>query len=142
MSDPALFLSRKNKMDERELVKGFDLTPAFIAGVSSVAYSRGMPEKDTEAFVDGICKAAASGMSPFEDYGDDTFWSRNKNWMIPTLVCALAYWIGADGNRADNPGFRADSNSIENSVRVMGKRLGRLFGLNKTPLEKAFTETK
>lgn len=129
-------------MDERELVKGFDLAPAFVAGVESVAYSHGMPEKDAEAFVGSICKAAASGFYPFEGDTNDTFWSRNKNWLIPTLVGGLAYWIGADGNREDNPGFRADSNSIVNSVRVMGKRLERLFGLNKTPLEKALTETK
>lgn len=129
-------------MDERELVKGFDLAPSFVAGVESVAYDHGMTEKDAEAFVGSICKAAASGRYRIVEDEDDTFWSRNKNWLIPTLVGGLAYWVGADGNRADNPGFRADSNSIVNSVRVMGKRLERLFGLNKTPLEKALTETK
>jgi hypothetical protein len=129
-------------MDERELVKGFDLAPAFEAGVASVAYGRGMSEEDAEAFVGGVCKSAASGQYRFVDDEDDTFWSRNKHWLIPTLVGGLAYWVGADGNRADNPGFRADSNSIVNSVRVVGKRLERLFGLKKTPLEKALTETK
>lgn len=127
-------------MNEQEMLKGFDLAPSFAAGVASVAYSRGMSEKDAEAFVYGICKEAAGGRYRYDDE-DDTFWSRNKNWLIPTLAASLAYWVGADGNRADNPGFRADSWSITNSARVMGNRLKRLFGLERTPLQKALTDT-
>lgn len=122
-------------MDERKLVEGFDLAPSFAAGVASVAREHGMNEKDAEAFVCGICKQAARGYGYYDDI-DDTFWERNKSWLIPTIVGGLSFWAGAEGNNTSRPTYRADSWALPNAFRSLGGRLKVLFGLNQTPLER------
>lgn len=123
-------------MDERRLVEGFDLAPSFAAGVASVAREHGMNEKDAEAFVCGICKEAAIRRRIDID-GEDTFWERNKSWLVPAIVGGLSFWAGAEGNNTSRPTYRADSWALPNAFRSLGGRLKVLFGLNQTPLERA-----
>jgi len=118
-------------------VEGVDFAAMFAAGAASVALRRGMSEKDAEAFVDGLCKEAARGRYNFEDADEDTFWSRNKSWLIPAIVGSLAFYAGADGERHG----RLDRGYLSNAGHRIFDRVKTLFGFGYDPIFKSLTET-
>ena len=119
-------------------VEGIDFAALFAAGVASVASRHGMSEKTAEAFVDGICKQAARGRYNFEDVDDqDTFWSRNKSWLIPAIVGSLAFYAGADAERHG----RRDRGYLSNAGHRIFDRIKNLFGVNYDPLTRSLMET-
>ena len=122
-------------MDMNELFDGSDLSRSFVAGAMSVARERGMSEKDAEAFVDGVVKKAALGRYGLDGV-EDTFWNRNKHWIIPALVGGTAFWLGSNSTNPGNPSYNAGKWSVTNAFRNIGGRLSTLFGLNETPVER------
>lgn len=116
-----------NDMTEAEY-KGIDFSALFAAGVAGVAISHGMSEKDAESFTMDICKEAAGGRVRWEEdnQDEDTFWNRNKKWLIPTIVGSLAYYIGADGERHG----RRDRGIIDNSINRIWDKTKILLGMD------------
>ena len=98
-----------------------------------------MPEKDAEAFVGGLFKEAARGRYNFEDMddGEDTFWSRNKGWLIPAIVGSLAFYAGADGERHG----RRDRGYLSNAGNRLWDRVKVLAGFDQDPISDAVTKT-
>ena len=95
------------------------------------ARSFGMQEKDADAFA-GILKSARY----HEEVEDSTFWSRNKNWLIPAIVGSIAFYVGADGRIHG----RADRGKISNSASRLWDRIGTFLGMNETdPLVRSST---
>lgn len=122
-------------MEVKDMDK-FDLAPAFAAGAASVAYMHGMSEKDTETFVDGICKEAARRRR-FVDDEEDTFWNNNKHWLIPALAGSLAFYVGADGERHG----RKDRDYLSNAGSRLWDKAKALLRVNQDPLLDAATKT-
>lgn len=116
-----------------------DFAAMFAAGAATAAKEHGMSEKDAEAFVGGLCKEAARGRHNFEDADDEgeTFWSRNKSWLIPTLVGSLAFYAGADGKRHG----RLDRGYLSNAGNRLWDRVKTLVGYGSDPLLDAMTTT-
>lgn len=115
-----------NDMDA-EKYEGIDFSALFAAGVAGVAISHGMSEKDAESFTMDICKEAAGKRIRWEeDEDEDTFWNRNKKWLIPTIVGSLAYYIGADGERHG----RRDRGFLANSGNRIWERTKILLGMD------------
>lgn len=116
-----------------------DFAAMFAAGAAAAAKEHGMSEKDAEAFVGGLCKEAARGRFNFEDIddGEETFWSRNKSWIIPTIVGSLAFYAGADGERHG----RLDRGYLSNAGNRVWDRIKTLFGYGYDPLYNAMTAT-
>lgn len=105
----------------------------FAAGAVKAAMESGMQEKDACAFADYMCKAAASDW----DGEDDTFWSRNKGWIIPTGIGALAFWLGADAGRHGRP----DRGILSNAGSLMWNRVKALMGVPDSVLWDTTTKT-
>ena len=116
-----------------------DFAAMFAAGAASAARGHGMSEKDAEAFVGGLFKEAARGRYNFEDADDneETFWSRNKGWLIPTLVGSLAFYAGADGERHG----RLDRGYLSNAGNRLWDRVKTLVGYGSDPIYRAATAT-
>jgi len=116
-----------------------DFAAMFAAGAAAAAKEHGMSEKDAEAFVGSLCKEAARGRFNFEDIddGEETFWSRNKSWIIPTIVGSLAFYAGADGERHG----RLDRGYLSNAGNRVWDRIKTLFGYGYDPLYNAMTTT-
>jgi len=120
---------------------GIDFAAMFAAGAASAAHLHGMPEKDAEAFVGGLFKEAARGRYNFEDIddGEDTFWSRNKGWLLPAIVGSLAFYAGADGERHG----RRDRGYLSNAGNRLWDRVKVLAGYSPDPiLDAAITTPK
>ena len=110
-------------MEPRELVKDLDLAALFAAGAASALSGTGATEKQAEDFVFGVCKEAAMG----DAYGeDDTFWKRNKGWIVPVVASALAFKIGGDAGRYGRP----DRNYLSNAFSDLWGRAKKLMGYN------------
>ena len=109
------------------------------AGAASAARGHGMPEKDAEAFVGGLFKEAARGRYNFEDADDEeeTFWSRNKGWLLPAIVGSLAFYAGADGERHG----RRDRGYLSNAGNRIWDRVKVLAGYGPDPIFNAATTT-
>lgn len=105
----------------------------FAAGAARAAAEAGMSEKDANAFSAFFCKAAAMGWNG----EDDTFWSRNKGWIIPTGIGALAFWLGADAGRHGRP----DRGIISNAGSLMWNRVKALMGIPDSALWDTMTKT-
>ena len=121
---------------DAENSKNMNLASAFVAGAASVAYMHGMQEKDAEAFVEGVCKEASLSTSINGDE-DDTFWSRNKHWLIPAIASSLAFYIGADGERHG----RKDRSFLSNAGSRLWDRAKDILHVNRDPLFDAATKT-
>lgn len=118
---------------------GIDYAALFAAGACQYASEMGMSEKDAEAFAEGICKEAVIGGSKlYDDDEEDTFWKRNKKWLIPTIVGTLAFYAGADGERHG----RLDRGYLSNALDQVGRRMRMLFGLSDDPILNAATKAK
>lgn len=100
-----------------------DIADTFMSGAYSVAIENGMTEKDAYSFATNMCKEAARHYSD-DDNEEDTFWGRNKWWLIPTLVGTGAWWLGSDSERHGRP----DRGYLSNLGDNLKKRLRGLFG--------------
>lgn len=109
---------------------GKRLAELFAAGAYSVAAERGMSGSEAEQFAAGICKRAAfSGFGRRDDdEEEETFWSRNKNWLIPTLVGGLAFYLGSEGGQNG----RRDSSHLANAGAELWRRVKSLFGYGRS----------
>lgn len=126
-------------MNDAERFKGIDFPALFAAGAASAAIAHGMSEKDAEAFTMALCKDAAARRVQWDEDEEegDTFWSRNKKWLIPTLVGSLAFWVGADAERNG----RKDRGYVSNALGQLWKRTKILLGMNNdNPAMKAVTQ--
>jgi hypothetical protein len=120
-------------MEHAKIVEGIDLAALFAAGAASALDGMNVTEKQAEAFVTEVCKEAASG--GIDDRDGDTFWSRNKGWLLPAIVGALAFKIGGDAGRYG----RRDRSYISNAASDLWDRVKTLTGTSKGPLEKALS---
>ena len=111
----------------------FDYAAMFAAGAESVL-PRTVLEKDAETFVCGLCKQAIYG-GGYDD--ESTFWSRNKNWLLPLIVGSAAWYAGASGERNG----RRDRSYLANTVGNIWSRAKALFGIDaRQPVTDALTE--
>lgn len=117
-----------------------DFAAFFAAGAASAAYRHGMSEKSAESFVEGICKEAARGRYILDDE-DDTFWNRNKKWIVPALVGTIAFYLGADGERYKRPEW-GDKSYVSNAGHRLMERVKTLFGIVPDPLFDSMTKVK
>ena len=115
-------------MDAKSL-EGMDLAALFAAGAASALKGRELPGPEAEAFVRGVCKQAAMGKVASYDDEEDTFWGRNKNWLIPTIVGALAFKLGGDAGRFG----RQDKSYLENLMTNLWGGFKSLLGYPGTP---------
>lgn len=109
-------------------MEGIDVAALFAAGAYSSGLSRGMTVKQAQDFAYEICKEAASKKRPkWEDEeDDDTFWSRNKGWIIPALVGTGAFLFGSHAGQNKRP----DRGHFENAWDFLKDRAGRLLGVS------------
>ena len=109
-------IDKVRSMTSSELCAG-----AFIKGASSVFVAHGMdPDASLRSSL-ALCKSAASRGDGEED---ETWFHRNKWWLIPTLIGTAAFQIGGDAGRYGRP----DKNYFQNAGSAMLKRLGSVFG--------------
>lgn len=114
-------------MDARELVGDFDLASMFMAGAAS-AVAGTMSRDEAGDFVSGLCKQAAKRLRSRDDEDedeDDTFWKRNKHWLIPSIVGGLAFMAGGQVMRYG----RRDRGPFRNAWDA----LGRIFTGHRSP---------
>lgn len=113
------------------------LAELFAAGAYFECAESGMSEKDAADMASEVCKEAASGRAEYDDE-EDTFWSRNKNWLIPTMVGGLAFYLGSEGGQRG----RRDFSHLANAGRELGRRLKALFGFGGgNPVEGSIVNT-
>lgn len=113
----------------------------FIDGARSVAEQLGSSSDDSAKFANEVMKLAASGkiyLDDEEDGEEDTWWSRNKHWALPTLVGAGALWLGNDAGKNG----REDRNVFQNLGTVWGDRLRALLGVVSDPMYRSMTTTR
>lgn len=96
----------------------------FSAGAYSVLDGNGMGKKAEDAFVEHVCKEAAVGHIDFDD-SDDTWWNRNKSWVIPAALATGAFVIGGDAGRNGRP----DRNYFSNAGSLLWERVQALLGV-------------
>ena len=123
-----------------ELIDQKSAVDLFAAGAFCEARRNGASDADAADFAVDMCKSAASGKAKWDEDDDDedTWWSRNKSWLIPTLVGGLAFYAGADGERNTK---RKDRSYIANAFANFGNKLGKLLGVSEDPLVNATTKT-
>ena len=111
----------------------------FSAGAYSALDGSGMGAKSADAFVAHVCKEASARRVRFDEYDDedDTWWSRNKRWVIPTAVGAGAFLIGADAGRNGRP----DRNYFSNAGSLLWERVKALLGVPNSDLWRSMTKT-
>ena len=116
-----------------------DIADTFMSGAYGVAIENGMTEKDAYSFATNMCKEAARRDYDDDEDEEDTFWGRNKWWLIPTLVGTGAWWLGSNSERHGLPNRGRLSNTWDNIRR----RLRGLFGLpdEDNPTWRAMTQT-
>lgn len=112
-----------------------DPESCFTAGAYSYAVEHGMTDADARALAVGLCKLAARGRR-YDDEEDDTWWSRNKGWALPTGIGALAFLIGADAGRNG----RMDRGYLSGAASQLAKRLNALLGVPSGPVWDAATK--
>lgn len=114
-----------------EKMSGEAVAEMFAAGAYSAAVENGMSEKDAEAFTMEVCKQASS-----RDDEGDTWWGRNKGWLLPTLIGTGAFLIGNDAGKNG----RADRNAFQNAGSLFMKRIRALLGISSDPMFKSLTQ--
>ena len=117
------------------------LATLFAAGAHSALTGSGMTEKDAEAFVEEVCKAAAARRVRWDEGEDeeegDTWWSRNKRWALPALIGTGAFILGADAGRNGRP----DRSHLSNAGSLLWERVKALVGRPDSALWRTMTET-
>lgn len=96
----------------------------FSAGAYSALDGSGMDAKAADAFVAHVCKEAAVGRMDFDDQ-NDTWWNRNKSWVIPAALATGAFVIGGDAGRNGRP----DRNYFSNAGSLLWERVKALVGI-------------
>ena len=108
------------------------------AGAYAAAREHGMSRDEAIAFASGMTKASAAKIVRWDDGEEeqDTWWSRNKHWALPTAVGAGAFLLGADAGRNG----RKDRSSVTNALGLLGQRVKALLGVPTDPLYKSLTQ--
>jgi hypothetical protein len=122
-----------------ENAKDMYLETLFAAGAFSVLPDgKPLNEKDAESFVE-LCKEAAARRVRFdEDDDEDTWWSRNKHWALPTAIGAGAFLVGADAGRNGRP----DRSYISNAGSLLWERVKALLGIPNSSLWRSMTKAE
>ena len=114
-----------------------DIARAFAAGAAS-ALPANTPPAYIKGFVDCMYKAAAIDPSILfaraqdnEEEDSDSFWSRNKDWLIPALVGTGAFWLGGAAGRG-----RPDRNLLQNLGHMIGSGFDIISGKPTGPVSK------
>lgn len=110
----------------------------FSAGAYSALDGRGMDAKSADEFVAHVCKEAVAKRVRFDEDEEDTWWSRNKVWALPTAIGAGAFLLGADAGRNGRP----DRNYFSNAGSLLWERVKALLGIPNSDLWRSMTETK
>ena len=110
------------------------LAELFAAGVLSSFREAGGTEKDAEAFLEG-CIEKTARRRHYDDE-DETWWSRNKKWVIPALVGTGAFLIGGDAGKYG----RRDRSLWTNAASQFWRRLQTLFGISDDPVLTSMTQ--
>jgi hypothetical protein len=100
------------------------ISTMFSAGVYSAFDGAGIGGKEADALVEHVCKEAASGRIDFDDQ-NDTWWNRNKSWVIPAALATGAFVIGGDAGRNGRP----DRNYFSNAGSLLWERVKALVGI-------------
>jgi len=130
-------------MDIRDRFLRDNMAPMFAAGAMMAASEAGLPADDAISVAERLCKEASIGKVAYGGHGghggyvEETFWDRNKSWLIPALVGSAAFYLGADGERHG----RADRGHLSNAWGRVVDRVRELLGLNRSAIESAFTDT-
>ena len=116
------------------------LASLFAAGVLSAFRQAGGTEKDAEAFLGCALEKTARSRHYYDedDDEDSTWWSRNKSWVLPTVLATGAFLIGGDAGKYGRP----DRNLWVNAGSQLWKRLKALFGFSSDPMYKSLVSTK
>lgn len=117
-------------MAGKELMDGSRLADMFVAGARDAFVRRGFGGKEADALVDYTCKQAASRKVPLDRYDDeeDTWWSRNKSWLIPSLVGILAFKAGGAAEKYGRPDEGGPRNALNLLFKKINTASGRVFG--------------
>ena len=124
--------------------EAMDIAAMFVAGACSAAMSHGMNEKDASDFAIGLYKDAAVGKRRVfreeedDDEDEDTFWGRNKGWLLPTLVGTGAFLLGANSGRAG----RVDRDHFTNALHYMYNASRKILGLSDDPYYNMMTKAR
>ena len=110
----------------------------FSAGAYSALDGYGMDAKAADAFVEHVCKEAVAKRVRFDEDEEDTWWSRNKGWALPTAIGAGAFIVGADAGRNG----RQDRNYFSNAGSLLWERVKALLGVPNSDLWRSMTERK
>lgn len=109
----------------------------FSAGAYSALDGSGIDAKDADAFVAHVCKEAVARRVMFDEDEDDTWWSRNKGWALPTAIGAGAFLLGADAGRNGRP----DRSYFSNTGSLLWERVKTLLGIPNSDLWRSMTKT-
>lgn len=124
-------------VETTDKMKTEDYETLFVAGAFSKLEEKGYTEKEAESVVSTLLKQAAPRYYYEGEDDDSTWWSRNKSWMIPTLVGSAAFMVGNDAGRNG----RKDRGALTNAGALLWKRVKALFGIVDDPMWTAMTET-
>lgn len=116
------------------------LNTLFAAGAHSALDGSGLSKEAAEAFVAEVCKVAAARRVRWdegEDEEEDTWWSRNKRWALPTLIGTGAFILGADAGRNGRP----DRSHLSNAGSLLWERVKALVGIPDSALWRTATKT-
>jgi hypothetical protein len=133
-----MFLSDSITMDMQMKLDDGIIATMFSAGAYSALEGRGMSSNDADAFVAHVCKEASSKSFRYDEDEDDTWWSRNKGWALPTAIGAGAFILGADAGRNGRP----DRSPFSNAGNLLWERVKALLGVPDSALWRSMTETR
>lgn len=117
-----------------------DLKAMFAAGAYSAYVDMGMQEKDAEAVAEEMCKLAAKRYVVDDDDDDegDTWWSRNRGWLLPAAIGAGTFLMGS--NAASSEYAIPGGGHFENTGRYLWNKFKKLFGYTDNPIWKSLTD--
>ena len=120
-----------------------DLDAMFAAGAYSAYVDMGMREKDAEAVAEEMCKIAARRVRYVDDDDEDkedTWWNRNKWWVLPSAIGTGAFLLGA--NSASSESSRPDRGHWVNAGSYIWNKVKKLFGQSDDPMWNALTRAE
>ena len=125
---------------KRPDLEGVDVPALFAAGAFTAGACSGMTEKEAEELAFNVCKEAAYGrrmriVQDDEEDEDETFWDRNKWWLVPALVGTGAFLVGSNSGQVKRP----DRGHFEGAWDFIKKRMKDLLGQSK--FMEIFTKT-
>ena len=104
------------------------ISTMFSAGAYSAFDGAGIGGREADALAKRV---------RFDEDDEDTWWSRNKGWVLPTAIGAGAFLIGADAGRNGRP----DRNYFSNTGSLLWERVKALLGIPNSDLWRSMTKT-